>query len=172
MALIYALDKISVIVTGVGQCVYDALDVKPHRVCLMVPGEIAWDECECGMLTQTVERVTPGTNFPIENENEPFHKCGPPLVIVSVQVVVARCVQIPNDNGHPPKCSALQHDALQLERDRFYMIEAVTCCLQDMYENTDITAYSIGSAVSVGPGGMCAGVQMGYRFGLGARRCC
>jgi hypothetical protein len=60
-----------------------------------------------------------------------------------------------------------------MEQDRFIMRDKVTCCLKDQYNNTNITAFTVGRGVPVGPQGGCAGIELTYTFGVGsAYGCC
>lgn len=170
MTLVYSIDKFAIIVTGVGQCVYDALDGSlggtPNRYCPLTPGEVAWDLCDCGLLTQSIGVSGPGLNFPTISDTIPFHKCGPPLVVVEVKMTLVRCVARPSDTGKPPKCDALLHDALVMEHDRFIMRDTVSCCLKSQYDNVNITAFTVGRDTPVGPQGGCAGIELGYTFAV------
>lgn len=164
-----------IVVTGVGQCVVDELagtDAgSPARQCLAVPGEIAWDNCECGQFAQTITTDTPSKSFPTSAENESFERCGPPLLVMSVTASTTRCVPGVDDNGHPPSCAALLDAARVLETDREAMRRAITCCLRDLYRANRITNYAVGVGTSVGPLGGCAGVNMTYRFGVNYTCC-
>lgn len=172
MSMVYLETSSIVAVTGALQCVYDAIDPKPNRFCPLVPGDIAWDECECGQLAGSITDTVTGNNFPAPAIDTPQTKCGPPLIIVSAIVSLVRCVPVPNDNGHPPKCDMLLAAAVQLERDRWTARNALRCCLQAMYTRMEIANFSIGSASSVGPEGMCAGFTMPFQFAFTNEGCC
>ena len=171
----YSLDIVSIIVTGAGQAVVNELDelgAGVDRVCLLVPGGIAWDECDCGQLAQTVTNVVASNNFPTPAGDAPQTPCGPNQIIVSVTLSLVRCVHVSHDNGDPPECADLLNDALQLERDRFTVRRELRCYLRNLYDQNLLTGFSIGNATSVGPEGACAGVEVSYSFGIVNNGCC
>jgi hypothetical protein len=162
---------LGVVVTGVGQAVRDELitsgggDV--NRVCLAVPGEIAWDACECGQLAQSITATTPSIIFPTPATDQRVTACGPALVVVNVILSVTRCVTVMTPNSaQSPACDVLLGEALTLERDRYAVARGVTCYLRQLKENFVITDYAVGGTTSVGPAGGCAGVQLTYQFGV------
>lgn len=171
----YSLDIVGIIVTGVGQAVVaelNELDVPVSRACLLVPGEIAWDECDCGQLAQTVSSIAPSNNFPAPAADTPQTPCGPNQIVVNVTLSLVRCVTGPNDNGAPPTCGSLLTDAMQLERDRFVARTEIRCALKALYDAHLLTGFTVGTAVSVGPQGLCAGVEVPYSFGIANAGCC
>lgn len=171
----FSLDVVGIIVTGAGQAVSDDLDENGYpvaRTCLMVPGAIAWDNCDCGQLAQTVNSVVHSNNFPTPAADTPQTPCGPNQMVVNVTLSLVRCVSTVDDNGTSPSCANLLGDALQLERDRYLAIVALRCYLRDLYDDNLLIGYSIGAATSVGPEGMCAGVEIPYSFGIAAKGCC
>lgn len=172
MSMVYLETSSVVVVTGGLQCVYDALDDKPNRFCPLVPGDIAWDECECGQLAGSITDIAPGNNFPAPANDTAQTKCGPPLIIVSALLSLVRCVPTPNDNGKSPKCDALLSAAVRLERDRWIARRALRCCLQGMYDRMEIANFLISTASSVGPEGMCAGFVMPFTFAFTNDGCC
>lgn len=171
----YSLDIASIIVTGAGQAVVDDLVDNGYPVdrnCLLVPGAIAWDNCDCGQLAQTITTVTPSSNFPNAAADNAEMPCGPNQVIVNVTLSLVRCVTGPSDNGDPPRCVDLLGDALQIERDRFLTRRALRCYLKSLFDTYLITGFTLPASTTVGPEGMCAGIQQTYSFGLANAGCC
>jgi hypothetical protein len=167
------------IVTGVGECVREELAETdagvPDRFCLIVPGEIAWDECECGQFAQSITTEVPSENFPFPATDRRSTACGPQFLVVTVVASLTRCVPTFDRNNKPPSCDALFAAALRLEEDRTALRRGVTCCLRGM-RNTytspiRITDFTVGAATSVGPNGMCAGVELTYQFAV-SNVCC
>lgn len=163
------------VVTGVGQCVVDELDGSlggvPSRVCLVVPGEIAWDGCDCGMFAQTITGDVPSNTFPAPAVDIRTGPCGPNLLVYSVTAQLLRCIPTLDDNGNPPTCDALLAAAQVTEDDRTRLRTAVTCCLREMHTAVEIYNFAVGATTSVGPQGLCGGVQITYQFALG-NVCC
>jgi hypothetical protein len=164
------------IVTGVGMCIVDDLERTewgvPDRVCLAVPGEIAWDECQCGQFAQTITQDVPSENFPIAATDRRTTACGPQHLAVSVTASLTRCVTgINRRDNKPPTCEELLNDARRLEDDRTAMRMGVTCCLLALRKQYLITDFTVGAAVTVGPQGGCVGVELTYQFGI-SNVCC
>lgn len=171
----YSLDIASIIVTGAGQAVVDELEESGYgvdRACLLVPGQIAWDNCDCGQLAQTINSVVTSNNFAVPAADTPTTPCGPNLILVNVTLSLVRCVRGPDDNGRPPECSDLLQDALQAERDRFIARHALRCYLKPLYDAMHLVGFTIGAATSVGPEGLCGGIELPYTFGLTNAGCC
>lgn len=164
-----------IVVTGVGQCVVDELAETdagvPDRVCLAVPGEIAWDRCDCGQFAQTITGDTPSQVFPQPASEVPRGHCGPPLLVINVTASVVRCVPGMDDDGNPPTCGALLDAARVVEIDREALRRAITCCLRELHTTYRITDYTVGATTTVGPLGGCAGVNMTYQFGVNYTCC-
>jgi hypothetical protein len=163
-------------VTGALQCVYDALGDTaagfPNRFCPLVPGEVAWDDCQCGQLAGTIIDVYYSTNFPAAANDTPQTKCGPPLVAVAASLSLTRCVPVPNNNGDAPSCDKLLEAAVTLEIDRFTARTALRCCLKTMYTQMQIANFTIGNSTVVGPEGMCAGFNMPFVIAFANEGCC
>lgn len=176
----YDINTVSAIVTGIGVCILEELATTPEsggvppkmRTCLMVPGNIAWDSCECGQLAQTVQRIYPTTRFPVDSSSEP-RRPGCELSSIAVQVLVSitRCVT-GLGSALPPKiptCAQLLADALIQQADAFAVRKAVVCCLTDLRAVTpfrQVTDYVVSGTSFVGPEGGCAGSELTYTFQL------
>jgi hypothetical protein len=173
--MIYTADKLFIVVTGVGQCAYDVLDEspggQPHRFCNVVPGDIAWDQCECGQLAQTITNVVPSEDGTSAAPDVRQTKCGPAFTLAEVTLSLTRCVPGVDNNGHGPKCNQLLEAARILEIDRYLVRQAVTCCLLNLRNTYEITTFTVGAAQSVGPQGMCAGFDLTYKFAVGGICC-
>ncbi len=163
------------VVTGVATCIVTELAGTeggiPDRVCPLVPGEIAWDNCECGQLAQTITAITPTKIFPqpaIEDQS----RCDSTMLMVNVTTSLVRCAPTINDNGENPTCDELFTAARILEEDRFVLRKAIRCCLADFTTSYVTHNFAIGPAVSVGPNGMCVGVDVTWQFTVSYLGCC
>lgn len=147
----------------------NAGDLEINRVCI-VPGEIAWDNCQCGQLALAEVRRFPSNNFPLE-EVDHEAECGAGYLVVNFLIALTRCVPSPGEDGEPPLCADLQTSALQLFRDMGMLRNAVECCLNTMYNAEQILAWELGAQEVVGPQGGCVGstlaVQLGVANGCG-----
>lgn len=168
----------AVIVTGVGQCVVDELNATPAsggvpikmRVCYLVPGNIAWDSCECGQFAQTIQADYPTLNFPADASDTVLGVGGCPSGGLAFQVLasITRCVpgMSAGTPPTPPTCAKLQQAALVMEGDAYALRRGVECCLETMRRDRRILKYAVGRINRVGPEGNCAGVELVYRFEL------
>lgn len=158
------------IVTGVGECVREELEDTeggvPNRFCLLVPGDIAWDECQCGQFAQTITTDTPSNAFPAPATDQRATACGPNLLVVTVVASLTRCVPTIGRDNKPPSCGALLEAARILEDDRQALRTAVTCCLRELRQARRVIDFAVGATTAVGPQGMCAGVEMTYQFAV------
>ncbi len=149
-------------------CALNGVDhVAPHainRVCI-VPGEIAWDECDCGQLVVSSQRRYPSSSFPTESIDSAA-ECGEPWIIMDIAVSLARCVPIPDENGNPPLCADLQAAAQQLERDKGMLRKAIGCCLDVAYNEHQIEAYELRDQIDTGPQGGCVETRLNLVVGL------
>lgn len=175
MAFVTDFNGVITVVTGAATAVREGListgcgDV--NRFCPIVPGNIAWDECDCGMLAQTITQTFPSNVFPTAAVDQRQTACGPNLLVVNVLATLVRCVPIMDDNGNPPNCLALEDAAVQLECDRQVLRYSITCYLRSLRDQYTIHEFSVGAASSTGPEGACAGIELPYQFAI-SNLCC
>jgi hypothetical protein len=167
-----------IIVTGVGMCIVEELENTPEsggvppkmRVCLLVPGAIAWDGCDCGQLAQTIQGIYPTQVFPTDASEVPIRGgCGPGgQLIVEVLVSLTRCVpgMTAGQPPRPPTCAQLRAAALEQQADAYAVRKAVNCCLADLQRDRRIVKYAVGRTNFVGPEGNCGGSELIYKFEL------
>lgn len=135
-----------------------------HRVGA-VPGEVAWDSCECGLLTISEGRAYPSIRFPTEGLDDAT-PCGAPYTVVEFLLTLVRCVPVPSEDMEPPPVTELSAAAEQLNRDRGMLKTAAWCCLQDLYNTDQIAAWTVGASETIGPQGGCAGTQLTVMVGF------
>ena len=170
VAVTLAYGDIISVVTGAATAVREELinvgcgDV--NRFCPIVPGELAWDECDCGLFAQTITQSFPSNNFPTPASDSRQDTCGPKFFVINVNAYIIRCVPGPSDNGTSPSCVVLEDAAIQLECDRQALRSGITCYLRDLRNSYRIFDYSVGATTVVGPQGGCAGVEISYQFAV------
>lgn len=163
------------VVTGIGECIVEALEATPagapDRVCIPVPGAVAWDDCQCGQLTITTTRNFSARQFPSE-AFDAFGEggCGTPYIGVDLVATIMRCVPGPDDYGNSPTCAALSDATKTMYDDAWAVWQAVKCCLRDLVESYDIADFIIQGQDYEGPEGGCAGSSL--RFSLGYTSVC
>lgn len=139
---------------------YTGLTSKPGRKG-MVPGEIAWDACDCGgMLAVTVPRVFFSEEFPDEAETVVGVRCQAPYEVAEFTVSVVRCAPQPSGAEAAPAAADLDAAAGLLLQDTAEVMDAVARALCTMHDGDDITDYLINPAESVGPEGACVGFTL------------
>lgn len=163
------------VVTGVGACIVDALDQTPagapDRQCLLLPTQsIPWDNCDCGgQVALAIQSVFGSTRFPTPETGKDWEPCGPPWSVTQAVVSVTRCLPSMDEQGNPPTCDEYLTAAIILENDRTAVRQALACCLTEMKQAQVVGAWSLGSSVTVGESGSCAGSETTFMF---AQRSC
>lgn len=138
------------------------------RVCV-VPGEIAWDDCQCDMLAASVQRWGLSDNFPSdgftpgENRSTP---CNIPWIVGQVVIQLIRCMPTPQGTEVAVPCSSLAAAAEQLVFDAYVILTNVLATLCDLQDRDVIVDYLIGEERSVGPQGDCGGVELTVSFAV------
>lgn len=140
------------------QAAYEALTDTPDRHGV-VPGTIAWDACDCGMLAVSIAQVYPSETFPAPQAT-PVGACQAPWEVAELVVQVIRCA--PNAEGQSlyPSTTALDASAQQVARDAYETLLAVSLELCGMNEVRDIADYLIRPQVTQGPQGGCVGTEL------------
>lgn len=147
------------------QQVYDALSTKPGRSCV-VPGEIAWDECSCGLHAVTTTGWSLSDSFPDGAVVSRYVPCAPPWVVYSMTMVLLRCAPMLSESGAAPSCAEFDAAAQQLEADAFTMLNTVTCRLVDLVDQNYIVNYEVGEHRPLGPMADCVGSGLAFQVAL------
>lgn len=123
-----------------------------------VPGEIAWDDCNCaGVLAVTVPRVYLSELFPEETEGPVGTRCQAPYEVAEYTVSVIRCAPQPDGQDLSPPVADLDSSAGLLLQDVAETMDALSVLLCQMKDADDISDYLITPAESAGPQGACVG---------------
>jgi hypothetical protein len=165
------LSTFAPIVTGIGQAILD--DLYPtgapadFRACLLVPGAIAADGCDCGQLALSINRIFQSNTLPVEaTVDESAAACPPPILAATVTVSLFRCAPSPDDMGNPPPCDALLASAIAWDTDVATIRRALACHLAALAEQDRIVGYVIGATLPVGPEGACLGADTTITIGF------
>lgn len=165
------------VVTGTGEYVVSELaDTRgrtPDRVVLVTPGQIAWDKCDCGQFAQTITSIASSSAFPTPASDVPVRGCGHTMQIVSVTASLIRCITGPV-NGTAPSPAALVNDALIIEEWRTVLRKSIVCHLKSLRDSNPMKIYdfTVGPATSVGPEGLCGGLEINYSFAVSNEAMC
>lgn len=145
---------------------YNGLSSKPARSG-MVPGEIAWDSCDCaGMLAVSMPRAYLSEAFPEEAEEVVSARCQAPYEVGEFTVSVVRCAPQPDGVNPAPSVAELDAAAGLLLQDTAETLDAVALLLCQMQDADDVSDYLINPAEQVGPEGGCVGFTLRVRIGL------
>jgi hypothetical protein len=140
------------------QAVYAALSDTPQRHGV-VPGAIAWDACDCGMLAVSIAQVYPSEDFPIP-QPAPVGSCHAPWEVGEVVVQVIRCAPNPEGQNLWPSTAALDASARLVAQDAYETLLAVSTELCTMSNTGDISEYLLRPQVVQGPQGGCVGSEL------------
>ena len=128
-----------------------------------VPGAIAVDACECGLLAVSVTRTYLTSDFPTEQGAggaagaAPAGPCAAAFLAADLTVQAMRCAPGPDSQGEPPSCPALAAAAREVTSDAWHVRRAVTCRLQDLLDGGQLIDYQVGAQSFMGPEGGCVG---------------
>jgi hypothetical protein len=138
--------------------VYAELTVKPDRSGV-VPGAIAWDECDCGLLAVSVAQVYPSELFPDPLTRKVGSVCDAPWEVAELVVQVVRCAPNPDDLN-APTVAELDASAQEVLRDAYEMLRAVSIRLCEMNRDRDIADFMLRPLTAQGPTGGCVGNEL------------
>lgn len=156
-------------VTGIAMCISNRLASTtggvPSRVCIY-PGDVAWDECECGMLALTTRRIFGSQTFPIEGiPGVGISNCGLPWMVAELEITMLRCVPSIQQGKRPPSCEQLGNATKIMYEDAFAVWQGTLCCLAEMKEQNFLAEYALAAQTFTGPQGLCAGSTMSINMG-------
>lgn len=132
----------------------------PNRSCV-VPGTIAWDECDCGLLAVSVARTYYSDNFPGEQaEKVGAGSCRPAWDVAEIVVQAIRCAPSPQGQDLSPTCTALDASAREVATDAAVVKSAVSLELCRMEDGNEIIDYLVQGQTVQGPQGGCVGSEL------------
>jgi len=141
------------------QAVHVGLTDTPQRSGV-VPGAIAWDACDCGMLAVSVARVYPSERFPDEATTRTSGPCDAPWEVGEIVIQIIRCAPNPTGQSLYPTTTALDTSAQQVARDAYETLRAVSQTLCELRDADDVDDFLIRPQVMQGPLGGCVGSEL------------
>lgn len=141
------------------QAIYEALSVTPDRHGV-VPGAIAWDACDCGLLAVSVGTIYPTEQFPNPAQVRVSNACDAPYEAAEIIMQVVRCVPTADDNLNPPTTAALDASAREILTDAHQMMRAVSLELCQMNRDREISDFLMRALTPQGPSGACGGNEL------------
>lgn len=141
------------------QAIYAELSVTPDRHSV-VPGAIAWDACDCGLLAVSVGTIYPTEQFPNPAQVRVSNACDAPWEAAEIVMQIVRCAPNPDDVGNPPTTVELDAAAREVLTDAYEMMRAVSVTLCQMNKDREISDYLMRALVPQGPAGGCVGNEL------------
>lgn len=130
----------------------------------VVPGQLAWDECQCGLLA--IEWLSAPYSSAFPNPSPPTSSGCKPLLALQVRVTVLRCASSPGTHGEAPSPSALSSAAIVNLDDLEAMLRGTADAVRFLEDQNDILNYSLSAPVPAGPQGGCVGVTQELWLGF------
>ena len=139
--------------------VYAELTTKPARSGV-VPGSIAWDECDCGLLAVSVGQIYLTELFPEPLTRRVGNACDAPYEVGEFVIQVVRCVPGASDQAIAATVAELDASAQELARDAYEMLKAVSVELCEMNAAREISDFMLRPLTAQGPTGVCGGSEL------------
>jgi hypothetical protein len=149
----------------------DSLGGPVQRACV-VPGEIVWDGCNCGLLAISVRRWFLTDDFPEgsigfgESTTTRATPCDLPWLVAELRLQVVRCAPIPDGQALSVPCPELAATAQILLSDAYVLLTETVRTLCELREADQIIDYVVGAEETQGPAGDCVGVELVAQVGL------
>jgi hypothetical protein len=135
---------------------------KAKRACV-VPGNFAWDECECNTLAVVVRRWFLSDDFPTgafgrgQIRSTP---CNLPWLVGELGVIVLRCAPQPQGQDLAPTCAKLSDAANVYVGDAYTVLTETINVMCDWVATDRVVDYVLGDQEARGPEGMCVGTEL------------
>ena len=139
--------------------VHTELTAEPARSSV-VPGLIAWDECDCGLLAVSVAQVYLTETFPDQLARRVGNGCDAPWEVAELVIQVVRCAPNPDDPMTAPTTAELDASAQEVLRDAYEMLDAVSVKLCQMNAVREISDFMLRPLTAQGPSGGCVGNEL------------
>lgn len=133
---------------------------RPQRACV-VPGQIAWDSCECGALYVSPTRFFLNDTFPASLNGEArTTPCELAWRIATITVQILRCAPAPQGMSVSVSCAQLDPVARVVVADAYLVQERALSYLCGLKETYEIADFTLGDQTTVGPQGTCVGSEL------------
>lgn len=153
------------VATTLEAAVYAELTTKPDRHSV-VPGAIAWDACDCGLLAVSVARIYLSDAFPAPLTAK-TGACDAAWEVGEYVVQLIRCAPNPESLENPaPTTAALDASAQEILTDAYELLKSVSETLCQMNKDRDIIDFFLNPLTAQGPSGGCVGNEVRFLVGL------
>lgn len=147
------------VATRLRDAVYAELTTKPSRSGV-VPGQIAWDECDCGLLAVSVAQVFLTETFPDQLARKVSNSCDAPYEVGEFVIQVVRCAPNPDDPMNAPTVAELDTSAQEILRDAYEILKGTSELLCEMNRDREISDFMLRPLTAQGPSGGCVGNEL------------
>lgn len=155
----------SVLVTGIADSLESTEGGPVERACV-VPGEVAWDSCSCGLLAVTARRFYLSDDFPVDvigtraGGGARATPCDLPWLVAELAIQVIRCVPVPTEQQLTVSCDALTDAARVLLEDAYVTLTETVSTLCTLKDADQVLDYAVADQVTRGPEGDCVGTEL------------
>ncbi len=146
------------VASALEQAVYAGLTVKPTRHGV-VPGAIAWDECDCGMLAVSLSTIYLSEIFP-NPVAQRVGACDAPYEVGEFVIQIVRCAPSPQADDFAPSVVDLDASAQEVLLDAYELLKAASVKLCQMNAARDISDFMLRPLTAQGPLGGCVGNEL------------
>lgn len=132
-----------------------------NRVCV-VPGAIAWDECDCGALYVSVNKWFLSETFPYNAQGADTRTtpCELPWLVGDIVIQIMRCAPQPIGHALAPTCTALEVASRIVAVDAYTVMTTTLSTLCGLKDDDIIIDFSLGEQTASGPEGACVGSEI------------
>lgn len=153
------------VASTIEQAVYAQLSEKPARHGV-VPGAIAWDNCDCGLLAVSLVQVYLSDAFP-DPLGRKLGACDATTEVGEFVLQLLRCAPNPESMVIPPSVADLDASAQEVMRDAYEILLGASVKLCQMNRDRDIRDFILRPLTAQGPSGGCVGNELRFLVALG-----
>lgn len=132
----------------------------------VVPGAIAWDACDCGLLAISVNRIHLSDTFPLPLADKIGSRCDAAWEVGEYVVQLIRCAPNPDADDLAPTPAQLDASAQEILTDAYELLQSVSSTLCQLYDAHSIIDFFINPLTAQGPSGGCVGNELRFLVGL------
>lgn len=151
-------DVATLLVDGVRDALAASLGGAVDRACV-VPGEVAWDACHCGLLAVSPQRFFLSADFPTGTSVR-TSPCDAPWLVGELVIDVVRCAPTPQGTSVSVPCDQLDAAGQVTAADAYVTLTETVSVLCGLVEDERIVDYLLGEQVTSGPQGSCIGTEL------------
>jgi hypothetical protein len=154
-------DVATLLVDGVRDALAASLGGPVQRACV-VPGDIAWDACDCGLLAVSPQRFFLADDFPTGTLGTSGRTtpCDAPWLVGELVINVVRCAPTPQGTSVSIPRDQLDAAGQVTAADAYVTLTETVSVLCGLVEDERIVDYLLGEQVTSGPQGDCVGTEL------------